>query len=69
MDNVVKLAPPATFDADEMLEMLKGLRFSKILVISDFEDGSFMMDGNCNAGEALFLMEQVKHHLVVGDDA
>ena len=54
-------------DVDATLERMKGKGFSKLLVIADCEDGSMEIESNCNAGEALFLIERAKHHIVFGD--
>jgi len=72
-DNVVKLAPVEfgadfRFDSDALLETMKGKTYERLVVIGQFEDGSSVIEGNCNSGEVLFLMEIAKHHLVFGDD-
>jgi hypothetical protein len=71
-EKVVTLVPKemgADFrlDTDAALERMKGKTFSRLLVIGDFEDGSMEIESNCNSGEALFLIERAKHHIVFGD--
>lgn len=73
MSDVLRLVPQEIsadfrFDADVILENMKGKAYSRLLIIGDFEDGSRAIEGNCNAGEALFLMERAKHDLIFGDD-
>lgn len=73
-DNVVRFTPfgvgvEFSFDANEALEMAKDKGFTKLLIIGDrdSEDGLFI-GGNCITGDALFLMEKAKAHLVFGED-
>ena len=73
MSEVVRLVPQEIsagfrFDSDAALERMKGKTYSRLLIIGDFEDGSRAIEGNCNSGEALVLMERAKHDIVFGDD-
>jgi len=70
---VVRLVPNELgssfrLDADATLESMKGKPISRLFIIADFEDGSMEIESNCNAGEALFLIERARHHVVFGDD-
>lgn len=55
------------FNSDELLESMKGKTYDRLLVIGQFEDGSYVVEGNCNSGEVLFLMEIAKRSLVFGE--
>lgn len=71
--SVVRLVPNEIgtnfrLDADATLESMKGKPISRLFIIADFEDGSMEIESNCNAGEALFLIERARHHVVFGDD-
>lgn len=68
-EKVVRLIPKEVgaefrFDADGLLESLKGEPFESLLVIGMYADGSCRMEGNCNSGEALFLMKRAEIELV-----
>jgi hypothetical protein len=70
---VVKLVPNEVseafrFDADVILENMKGNAFTTLLILGQCEDGSMEIQGNCNTGEALVLMERAKHELIFGDE-
>lgn len=70
--DILKLVPNEIsadfrFDADVVLESMKGKSFTSLLVFGQCEDGSIEIQGNCNAGEALVLMERTKHELVFGE--
>lgn len=72
-DKVVQLVPQQVsadfrFDADTTLEKMKGKSISSLLIIADTEEGRLEIEGNCNAGEALVLMERARHDIVFGDD-
>ena len=71
--DVVKLVPQEIgagfrLDSDVILENMKGKTYSRLLIIGEMEDGSREIQGNCNSGEALFLMELAKHDMVFGDE-
>ena len=55
------------FDVDTTLEKMKGKAITSLLIIAETEDG-LEIEGNCNAGEALVLMERARHDIVFGDD-
>lgn len=72
-EKIVQLVPKEMgsafrLDPDTILEGMKGKPISGLLVIADMEDGSLEIESNCNSGEALFLLEKAKHHIVFGDD-
>lgn len=71
-DKIVQLIPKEVgdnfrFDADMSLEKMKGKEIASLLIIAEMADDSFEIEGNCNSGEALFLIERAKHHIVFGD--
>lgn len=71
--SVVRLVPNeigANFrlDADATLDAMKGKPISRLFIIADFEDGSMEIESNCNSGEALFLLERARYHVVFGAD-
>ncbi len=71
MADVVKFEPTVVgedyrFDPDEILEAAKGQGFTELVVIGTLPDGTHWASGNCNAGEALILMERAKHDLIFG---
>jgi hypothetical protein len=68
-DNVSKLelvevGERFRFDADLILEEAKGKPFTRLAVIGQLKGGALHITGNCNAGEALILMEQIKLQIV-----
>lgn len=65
---LVQMGDGLRFDPDETLENAKGHGFVTLLVIGELPDGLPLLLGNCNAGEALILMERIKHSIVFGDD-
>lgn len=72
-DKIVHLVPKELGDAfrldsDAALESMKGKDISRLLIIADFEDGAMEIECNCNSGEALFLIERARHHIVFGGD-
>lgn len=71
--DILKLVPNEIgadfrFDADAVLESMKGKSFTGLLVFGLCEDGSVDIQGNCNAGEALVIMIRAARELVFGDD-
>lgn len=71
MADVVKFEPTVVgedyrFDPDGILETAKGQGFTELVVIGTLPDGTQWTSGNCNAGEALILMERAKHDLIFG---
>jgi hypothetical protein len=68
-EKVIQLVPNEIsasfrFDPEVCLENMKGTAPISLLIIAQGEDGSLKIDGNCNAGEALVLMELAKHDIV-----
>lgn len=73
MNNVVKLelvemGENLRFDPDQTLEDAKGHDFVSLVILGELTDGSSFIAGNCNTGEALIVIERVKHSLLFGDD-
>ena len=73
MSEVVRLVPNEIsadfrFDPDAVLEKVKGKPINRLLVIAGLDDGSYQIEGNCNTGEALFLMEKAKKALIDDED-
>jgi len=71
--SVVRLVPPAIkdgvhFDPDVSLESMKGRPIVRLLIIADYDDGTFDVEGNCSAGESLFLIERARYQIVFGAD-
>lgn len=69
MSNVHKFEPEFVgegyrFDPDEILEAAKGQGFANLVIVGELPDGTRWTSGNCNAGEALILMERAKHDLI-----
>jgi hypothetical protein len=58
---------PGTFNPDELLEKFKGQQYSRFLIIADYPDGSFEVAGNCNTGEAMWLMERAKYEYITDE--
>lgn len=52
------------FDPDETLESAKGQAFSELVIIGTLPTGERWISGNCNAGEALILMERAKLDMI-----
>lgn len=69
-DKIVQLraVQPASFNPDELLEQFKHKQYSRLLIIADYLDGSFEVAGNCNTGEAMWLMERAKHEYLTDED-
>ena len=73
MSEVVRLVPNEIsadfrFDPDAVLESMKGKPFAALLIIAQLEDNEMLIEGNCNAGEAMVLMELAKDEIVHGAD-
>ncbi|WP_313349377.1 hypothetical protein [Paracoccus sp. (in: a-proteobacteria)] len=71
MADIVKFEPSFVgegyrFDPDELLEAAKGQGFTDLVILGTLPDGTKWTSGNCNAGEALILMERAKHELIFG---
>jgi hypothetical protein len=69
--SVVRLVPKEIsdgvhFDPDVSLESMKGRPIARLLIIAEYDDGTFDVEGNCNAGESLFLVEKARHKIVFG---
>ena len=56
----VEIGESYRFDPDEMLDAAKGQGFTELVIIGTLPDGEHWTSGNCNAGEALILMERAK---------
>lgn len=72
MGDVLHLIPDEVgenfrFDPDAVLEDAKGYGFGALLIIGQCGDDAPVILGNCNAGEALVLMEIAKRSLVFGE--
>ena len=70
--SVVRLVPnemaaSIRFDPDDTLEAMKGKPITRLVVLSECEDGSLELETNCNSGEALFLIERARHLVVFGE--
>lgn len=52
------------FDPDEILDAAKGHAFSELVILGTLPNGERWVSGNCNAGEALILMERAKLELI-----
>ena len=69
MGEVHRLVPVSVgedyrFDPDEILEAAKGQGFTELVIIGTLPSGERWASGNCNAGEALILMERAKRDLI-----
>jgi hypothetical protein len=70
LNNIVEIKPVEIgenyrFDHDQMLEAAKGLGFSRLVIIADYEksDGIYLA-GSANAGETFILMELAKREIL-----
>lgn len=63
----IEIGDAYRFDPDEILEQAKGKSFSELVIIGTLPDGEHWTSGNCNAGEALILMERAKIKIVTGE--
>jgi len=52
------------FDPGEILEAAKGQSFVDLVIIGTLPNGEHWTSGNCNAGEALLLMERAKLEII-----
>lgn len=71
MSKVVKFEPVEVgdgyrFDPDEVLDAAKGQGFTELVILGTLPNGERWVSGNCNAGEALILMERAKLVLIGG---
>ncbi len=56
------------FDPDEILDAAKGQGFAELVIIGTLPSGERWVSGNCNAGEALILMERAKLEMIGGGE-
>lgn len=56
------------FDPDEILDAAKGQGFAELVIIGTLLSGERWVSGNCNAGEALILMERAKLEMIGGGE-
>ena len=54
------------FDPDEILDAAKGQGFSELVILGTLPNGERWVSGNCNAGEALILMERANLEMIWG---
>ncbi|UFM64232.1 hypothetical protein LOS78_01795 [Paracoccus sp. MA] len=56
------------FDPDEILDAAKGQGFTELVILGTLPGGERWVSGNCNAGEALILMERAKLDMIGGGE-
>ncbi len=62
---VVEVGEGYRFDPDQLLEAAKGHKFSRLVIIADYEDEpGLWISGSANAGESMMLIEAAKMTLI-----